>query len=242
MAQPLGNGQASASSVRAMSARLLSSTALLHAGSMTALLIVLVAAVFVIPVIAPSGTTGEIVNDVSLTLVLLSAAAAIAERRSVQVMAILLCLFAVVLRWLEWLVPSSISLLVREGSALLALALVTGIVATRVFAGGTVTVDRIMGAVVLYLLLGIAWAAAYELVAIHVADAFIGGDIHAKGPVRWLYFSFVTLTTVGYGDITPVARAARSLAALEALIGQLYPAIILARLVSLRAEGRKSGQ
>lgn len=225
-----------------MSARLLSSTALLHAGSMTALLIVLVAAVFVIPVIAPSGTTGEIVNDVSLTLVLLSAAAAIAERRSVQVMAILLCLFAVVLRWLEWLVPSSISLLVREGSALLALALVTGIVATRVFAGGTVTVDRIMGAVVLYLLLGIAWAAAYELVAIHVADAFIGGDIHAKGPVRWLYFSFVTLTTVGYGDITPVARAARSLAALEALIGQLYPAIILARLVSLRAEGRKSGQ
>jgi hypothetical protein len=210
---------------------------------MTALLIVLVAAVFVIPVIAPSGTTGEIVNDVSLTLVLLSAAAAIAERQSVQVLAVLLCLFAVVLRWLEWLVPSSISLLVREGSALLALALVTGIVATRVFAGGTVTVDRIMGAVVLYLLLGIACAAAYELVAIHVADAFIGGDIHAKGPVlAGSTSSFVTLTTVGYGDITPVARAARSLAALEALIGQLYPAIILARLVSLRAEARKSGQ
>jgi hypothetical protein len=209
---------------------------------MTALLVVLVAAVFVMPVIAPLGTTGEIVNDVSLTLVLLSAAAAIAERQSVQVTAVSLCLFAVVLRWLEWLVPSSISLLVREGSALLALALVTGIVATRVFAGGTVTLDRITGAVVLYLLLGIAWAAAYELVAIHVADAFIGGDIHAKGPVRWLYFSFVTLTTVGYGDITPVARAARSLAALEALIGQLYPASILARLVSLRAEDRKSGQ
>ena len=54
---------------------------------------------------------------------------------------------------------------------------------------------------------------------------------------RWVYFSFVTLTTVGYGDISPVARAARSLAMLEALIGQLYPAVILARLVSLPRDG-----
>ena len=52
-----------------------------------------------------------------------------------------------------------------------------------------------------------------------------------------MYFSFVTLTTVGYGDISPVARAARSLAMLEALIGQLYPAVILARLVSLPRDG-----
>ena len=53
------------------------------------------------------------------------------------------------------------------------------------------------------------------------------------GIANWIYFSFVTLTTVGYGDITPVARAARSIAMLEALTGQLYPAIIIARLVSL---------
>jgi hypothetical protein len=52
----------------------------------------------------------------------------------------------------------------------------------------------------------------------------------------WVYFSFSTLTTVGYGDITPVARVARSLSNMEALIGQLYPAIVLARLVSLPAE------
>ncbi|KDP86646.1 hypothetical protein CF70_006185 [Cupriavidus sp. SK-3] len=57
----------------------------------------------------------------------------------------------------------------------------------------------------------------------------------------WIYFSFVTLTTLGYGDITPVAHAAKSLAILEALIGQLYPAIVLARLVSLRVEAGRSG-
>jgi voltage-gated potassium channel Kch len=48
------------------------------------------------------------------------------------------------------------------------------------------------------------------------------------------YFSFVTLTTVGYGDILPVAPVARALATLEALVGQLYPAILIARLVSLQ--------
>jgi hypothetical protein len=54
-------------------------------------------------------------------------------------------------------------------------------------------------------------------------------------PTIWIYFSFVTLTTVGYGDLTPLAHAAKSLVIIEALIGQLYPAIVLARLVSLRA-------
>jgi hypothetical protein len=226
--------QAASSSASSRSSRLLHRAGILRAWNMSALLVVLVAAIFILPVLAPSGDLGEIINDLSLTLVLLSGAAAIAERGPMHLVTVTLCAVAVALRWLEWLVPSSISALAREGSALLALILVLGIVGARVFeAGGTVTADRIMGAVVLYLLLGIAWAAAYEVVATHAANAFAGGDLRAKGPARWMYFSFVTLTTVGYGDITPVAPAARSLAVLEALLGQLYPAIILARLVSL---------
>ena len=69
-------------------------------------------------------------------------------------------------------------------------------------------------------------------------NAFTEGAGRREGSADWVYFSFVTLTTVGYGDITPVARAARSLAMLEALVGQLYPAIIIARLVSLQSENR----
>jgi hypothetical protein len=71
-------------------------------------------------------------------------------------------------------------------------------------------------------------------------DAFAGAADNEKGIARWIYFSFVTLTTVGYGDVTPVARAARSLAMLEGLIGQLYPAIILGRLLSLPPSERSS--
>jgi uncharacterized membrane protein len=71
-------------------------------------------------------------------------------------------------------------------------------------------------------------------VDVAVPGAFAGVERHDDTPPDWVYFSFVTLTTVGYGDITPVARGARTLAILEALVGQLYPAVIIARLVSLQ--------
>jgi uncharacterized membrane protein len=107
-------------------------------------------------------------------------------------------------------------------------------VAINVFAAGHAITDRVFGAVVLYLLLGLIWAVAYA--AVHTADpgAFAGVPRHDDTPPDWVYFSFVTLTTVGYGDITAVARSARTLAILEALVGQLYPAVIIARLVSLQ--------
>jgi Ion channel len=94
---------------------------------------------------------------------------------------------------------------------------------------------RILGAVALYVLIAGVWAEAYEMISLYVPAAFTGagGVEEMKDRSTWVYFSFVTLTTVGYGDITPVAHAARSLAIMEALIGQLYPAIVLARLISL---------
>lgn len=212
--------------------------ALLHMGSMSAFLVVLVAGVFVVPVIAPSDDVGRAVNDLALTLILLSGAAAVVSSRPLALAAAALCVVAIAIRWSEWIVPSAVSPLVHSGSALLALLLLTMIVAARVFAAGTiaVTADRVVGAIVLYLLLGIAWAVVYDLVAGRLPDAFAGVRPGDGGAQRWLYFSFVTLTTVGYGDITPVAPVARSLAALEALVGQLYPAIILARLVSLQGK------
>lgn len=208
----------------------------LLASSMTLLLVMLISTVFIIPVIFPTGEVARPARDISFTLILLSGAVAIYKQRAASLAAVVPCLLAIVFRWAEFVVPVGMQAAVREGASLLALALITTIVAARVFASGTVTADRIMGAVALFLLLGIAWAVAYELVAVNVPGAFSARDREGTGPQRWFYFSFVTLTTVGYGDITPVARIAQSLATLEALVGQLYPAIILARLVSLHAK------
>ena len=99
------------------------------------------------------------------------------------------------------------------------------------------TLDRILGAISVYLLLGIAWAAVYTFLEILIPGSFYADASHLPaGHLRWsefLYFSFATLTTLGYGDITPVNSYGRSLSLLEAVTGVLYIAIMIARLVSL---------
>jgi hypothetical protein len=107
----------------------------------------------------------------------------------------------------------------------------------QTFHPGPVNVHRVMGGVAAYLLIGVTWAFGYKLLleevpdAIHFQSSFVG--ISTGEPARLLYFSFATLTTLSYGDVYPVHRVARSLAIAEALIGQLYPAILIATLVGM---------
>jgi hypothetical protein len=116
---------------------------------------------------------------------------------------------------------------------LLSLLLFLAVVLGQTFRAGPVTFHRIQGAVASYLLLGVIWAHAYALVAQLRPGAFSGPISAADGPRAFLYFSFVTLATVGYGDVLPVHPVARSLAMLEAVTGTLYLATVIARLVSL---------
>lgn len=104
-----------------------------------------------------------------------------------------------------------------------------------------VTWDSIVGTFCGYLLIGVMWSEAYSLLhlaspdSLHFDNASIA-DISIPGR-HWQdiqYFSFATLTTVGYGDITPVSTSARTLAALEALCGQFYLAVLVAGLVGVR--------
>ncbi len=110
-----------------------------------------------------------------------------------------------------------------------------------VFKEGPVTRQRIEAAVAAYLLIALAFAASYHLTALFIPRAFAFADIADKAPnlgdprfpLYFNYFSVITITTIGYGDITPVHPFARALAMMEALVGQFYPSILLARLVSL---------
>lgn len=96
-----------------------------------------------------------------------------------------------------------------------------------------ISANRIAGAVAVYLLLGVLWAVAYTIVNLVWPGSFSGFESHAGGEwdSEWLYFSFVTMTTLGYGDISPVSPVARLLAYLQAVVGQLYIAILVAGLV-----------
>ncbi len=104
----------------------------------------------------------------------------------------------------------------------------------RQIAIGTETsVNRIVGAVSLYLLLGVLWAATYALVEIADPGSFNGISVQDRQSFNsgWLYFSFVTMTTLGYGDIGPVSPIARVLAYMQAVFGQFYIAILVAGFV-----------
>lgn len=117
----------------------------------------------------------------------------------------------------------------------------TVVVAHAVFGPGRVTYHRVIGAVLVYLTMGLTFVALFTFVALRAPDAFLGLAI-ADSPALvsdLIYFSFVTLTTTGYGHVVPVHPVARALANVEAIIGQLYPATLLARLVTLELEGRR---
>jgi len=118
-------------------------------------------------------------------------------------------------------------------------ALVTLLIARHVFGPGRVTAHRLRGAVLVYLNVASLFAIAYALIEAHAPGGIVMADgqtFAARAGERTAaltYFSLVTITTTGYGDIVPLHPIARSLANLESVFGHLFPATLLARLVAL---------
>jgi hypothetical protein len=137
--------------------------------------------------------------------------------------------------------PSILDVYLLSGALLILGTMLVWVVARAVFSPGRITYHRIIGAILVYLSVALTFVALYSIVGLLVPNAFSGmsfGDNPALAS-NVIYFSFVTLTSTGYGDIFPVNPVARSLCNLETIIGQLYPATLLARVVSLEIEGRR---
>lgn len=190
----------------------------------------LLVAVFVIPPFVDPGSGRSVAVDVVYWMLLVSGVRALARG---PVMRAALLGAAVVA-----IAVSAVGLFVSVptpwelGTGLLSLGLLLVVILGRTLRDGPVTTRRLHGGVAAYLLLGVLWAYAYALVAALRPGAFVGPLAAADGARAFLYFSFVTLTTTGYGDVLPVHPAARSLATLEAVTGTLYLAILISRLVS----------
>jgi hypothetical protein len=107
---------------------------------------------------------------------------------------------------------------------------------------GAVTLNRVVGALCLYLLLGVLWTILFAFVELADPNAFEYARGDSGDPLeQFLYYSFVTLTTLGYGDVTPVHPVARTLAYFEAVLGQLYVAVLVASLVGRYGAEVESG-
>jgi len=211
--------------------------------SLTAFLVLLVITLFIILPISHLLGAGGLPVSVFFSLLLISGMATVSEHRAPTILVTGLVIVALGLRWSTHLITNLALESASVFSALICVGLLAAVVTFQVFRKGPITGHRVQGAVAVYLLMGLMWALAYELVLLHVPGAFQPADLgEHQGALmpNLVYFSFVTLTTVGYGDITPVHPMVRSLSNLEALVGQLYPAILIGRLVAMELSSRQS--
>ena len=214
--------------------------------SLTAFLILLVVEIFIIAPINRAGFGIGLVNNILFSLLLLVGLLTMTRHKVLQSVLSMFVALAVATHWARFVfgVPGLEIL-----DSLLMLACIGGflvIVLWHVYGEGPVTGHRVMGAVAGYLLLSVVFAIAYSLVEYLAPGSFqMPAALTRYGEPQgqlFYYFSVVTLTTAGFGDITALNPFARTLVMMEALIGQLYPAILIARLVSLHAETKRQGK
>jgi hypothetical protein len=204
----------------------------------------LVLITILVPMI-PLSRSGRIGLDLVFALMLFSGAIATIRQRALMYLVVavtvieftadLIVEFNAALGYLGWDTTLKVS----------GLAILVVMTLRHTFRPGPISVHRVMGGVAAYLLIGLTWAFGYQLLLEERPDAIrfqspIAENL-AKEPRPLVYFSFSTLTSVTYGDAYPAHRIARSLAMAEALIGQLYPSILIATLVGMALQARSSG-
>ena len=182
---------------------------------------------------------GVVVLNIAGAAVLFSGSFAVSERRLIQVVAFCLAVITVSTNVTVILHPERWLVMVSYVSVISLMTLFSVYILINVLQSGSVTSDKIFGAICVYLLVGYAWSFAYAILELRSPGSFAGlagaGEVaeHVSRVMQLRYFSFSTLTTVGYGDITPRSLEARTFATLEAVMGQVYLAVLVARLVGL---------
>lgn len=185
---------------------------------------------------------GVLIESILISIVLISAIFTVAASRRALLIAVVLALPTLAGRWIHQFRPDVMPPeLFLIGGILLVLFVIINLL-RFVLSASTVNTEVLCASTSAYLLLALLWTFGYWLVAEIVPNAFAfsGADTSLKG-FNGLYFSFITMSTVGYGDITPVAKVARMLAAMEAITGLLYVAILIARLVALHVAPKSHG-
>jgi hypothetical protein len=184
----------------------------------------------------------RIVLDLAFALMLVSGAIATIRQPIIMYLIVALTILEFTSDLIVEFKPSLIQWDWDTALKVLGMAILVIMTLRQTFRPGPVSVHRVMGGIAAYLLIGLTWAFGYKLLMEKIPDAIhfqsLIGGIPTGEPSRLIYFSFATLTSVTYGDAYPVHRIARSLATAEALIGQLYPAILIATLVGMALQAR----
>ncbi|MHC5007869.1 MAG: potassium channel family protein [Planctomycetota bacterium] len=216
------------------------------------MLVVLIVGSPILEALEPSGLPklAESVTSGLFFVMLLSAVNAVSKRGIVMVVMLLLVVVLVVLWTVNQFVDSKWIAVVTEADSAILLGFTITVMFRHLFATDRVTWNTIAASLCIYLLMIVLWAEFYAIVALLDRSAFklpteyvsVGAfkEFAGQGSAIALYYSMVTMTTLGYGDIVPVAPPARALAGIQAVTGQLYIAVLVARLVGLHIAQSRS--
>jgi Ion channel len=207
--------------------------------SLAVLLVLLIGNIFVIP-FAEFATWGRLLARAILSLITISGVVATVRDRRITAVAIALTIGSLLVGWEDVAHPNLYFHLCNELYSLLFLGLFVVLIMRQVLRSGPITLRRVQGSVAVYLLLGLVWAVSYEIIELLQPGSFgISAQKTSARVPQLAYFSFTTLTTLGIGDIVPLSPLARSLVMLEGLVGQLFPVILIARLVTMEIEHQR---
>lgn len=208
--------------------------------NLLALLCALVFFLVVAPLLEQTGG-GWLLLLAGRSAIIVAAVVMIHRRRSYLTAIGILAAVDLALMWTHYFVPAAGLVVAGNLAGILLIVVISGYVLRTSIVERRATVDAIFGAICVYLLLGTAWALAYATIDVVDTDAFLF-PIPLTGAIdpasqyaamsQFVYFSFVTMSTLGYGDITPQLPLAQTLTWLQSVTGQFYLAVLVARLVS----------
>ena len=203
----------------------------------------LVLTTIVLPVVTLS-QAGRIALSLAFALMLIFGAFATIRHRAAICLVVGLTIATLVVDLMSELSPSHGFTALDTALKVVCLSILFGMTLNRTLRPGRIDGYRVLGGIAGYLLIGLTWTFAYQLLVQQAPSAihFEPGVAESlpRQPNHLIYFSFTTLTTVGFGDVLPLTPAARALTVAEALVGQLYIAILIASLVGMALQARSA--
>ena len=175
----------------------------------------------------------NILTDVFMSVIILSAIYTVSEKRGTFLIALALAFPVLILKWLSYMVSSPSAMLLEDIFGTLFTAYLLIFILSFISRQTEVTGEVIMAALCGYFFLGLMWASIYLFLESMQPGSFQIARNGMGDHTHFIYFSFVTMTTLGYGDTIPLSNAARNLSVLEATMGQLYLAVTIAGLVGI---------
>jgi ion channel len=205
------------------------------------LFITLISFFFLLPFLTESTLSGFVLTGF-LSLVLVFSVFAAGSTKKVSRIAVLLGGVALLTGWWDSpYIQTSESIVISKIAFCLFFVFVATMLLKRIFNTKKITANTIYAAACVYILMGMCWAFIYTLIEFINPGAFSFPDSSSGLSVGgshfmffdFFYYSFVTITTIGYGDIVPVSKTGKMLSVLEGLTGQLFIALLVARLVGM---------